>query len=454
MTAGILIVLLSAIVATFIGRFFTRLPSLVLSLVAAAACYEVLVLGSRPFNWLVAASWPAAMALSLALSAGLTLVFRQLASRTRLHYLVYLHNMSVAVDGSLVVLALGIVLNFTLGRLQYTASTVVILLLVCVALGFLFIRNINKVNEQYLELNPEQVLAVVLSVAIVLLLFSFDIPSSSMLSPILLAEFALLGNGLAKGNSSLSSESFLKAAVGMLVVPVCSVLLVYFASAIASPQVFDGATREFLIMSVALSVVFALLLGVLSFRLLYSRRESRRELSEREDLLSESKRAVSSLEIRTMQVENEYLRNHLQLKQREVVNVAVGIGEQKEFIEKIYNMVLAARAEVDQEQKNKDLKDICTELRLRMNFSDKIDGFYADVEKVHKDFVVRLQEKYPLLTKQERRLAMLLRLEFSSKYIATLMNISPKSVEISRHRLRSKLGLDRSQSLTGFIKTI
>ena len=67
---------------------------------------------------------------------------------------------------------------------------------------------------------------------------------------------------------------------------------------------------------------------------------------------------------------------------------------------------------------------------------------------------MRLKEAFPNLTESERKLANLLRQGFSSKYIATLMNITPKSVEISRYRLRTKLGLRRSDNLVQFIKSI
>ena len=67
---------------------------------------------------------------------------------------------------------------------------------------------------------------------------------------------------------------------------------------------------------------------------------------------------------------------------------------------------------------------------------------------------MRLKEAFPNLTESERKLAILLRQGFSSKYIATLMNITPKSVEISRYRLRTKLGLRRSDNLVQFIKSI
>ena len=89
-----------------------------------------------------------------------------------------------------------------------------------------------------------------------------------------------------------------------------------------------------------------------------------------------------------------------------------------------------------------------------MYFTREMNDFYARTEVLHRDFNMRLKESFPHLTESERRLANLLRQGFSSKYIASLMNITPKSVEIGRYRLRIKLGLDRSVNLVQYIKSI
>ena len=73
---------------------------------------------------------------------------------------------------------------------------------------------------------------------------------------------------------------------------------------------------------------------------------------------------------------------------------------------------------------------------------------------MHKDFMGRLTQLYPLLSANEVKLAVLLRLGIPSKEIATLLNISPKSVEINRYRLRKKLGLGKGANLTQFINNI
>ncbi|MFA6402282.1 MAG: triple tyrosine motif-containing protein [Salinivirgaceae bacterium] len=62
-----------------------------------------------------------------------------------------------------------------------------------------------------------------------------------------------------------------------------------------------------------------------------------------------------------------------------------------------------------------------------------------------------LKEQYPKLTNNDIRLCSYLRMNFSSKEIAHLLNISTRSVEISRYRLRIKLSLNHDTSLSDFL---
>ena len=52
---------------------------------------------------------------------------------------------------------------------------------------------------------------------------------------------------------------------------------------------------------------------------------------------------------------------------------------------------------------------------------------------------------------KDQKLCAYLRLNLNSKEIAPLMGISVRSVEVSRYRLRRKLGLDSEENLTGFL---
>src|SRR5699024_9333036 len=66
----------------------------------------------------------------------------------------------------------------------------------------------------------------------------------------------------------------------------------------------------------------------------------------------------------------------------------------------------------------------------------------------------RLLEKHPDLTGREQKLCAYLRTDMSSKEISSLMNISVRSVENNRYKLREKLKLDRKENLKDFIMNI
>ncbi len=69
-------------------------------------------------------------------------------------------------------------------------------------------------------------------------------------------------------------------------------------------------------------------------------------------------------------------------------------------------------------------------------------------------FFKRLVDEYPHLTTNDLRLCSYLRMNFSTKEIARLLNISARAVEIGRYRLRKKLNLDHNVNLSEFLMNI
>ncbi|MCL1933758.1 MAG: LuxR C-terminal-related transcriptional regulator, partial [Candidatus Azobacteroides sp.] len=77
--------------------------------------------------------------------------------------------------------------------------------------------------------------------------------------------------------------------------------------------------------------------------------------------------------------------------------------------------------------------------------------FETKFNKTYDNYLIRLNSKYKSLTPSDLKLAAYIRMNFSSKEIASLLNISTKSVEMARYRLRKKLELDHDQNLTEFL---
>ena len=70
------------------------------------------------------------------------------------------------------------------------------------------------------------------------------------------------------------------------------------------------------------------------------------------------------------------------------------------------------------------------------------------------DFLKKIKAAHPSLTSNDLRLCAYLRLNLSSNEGAPVLNISVRSVEIKRYRLRKKMELSHEQGLVEYILAV
>lgn len=80
--------------------------------------------------------------------------------------------------------------------------------------------------------------------------------------------------------------------------------------------------------------------------------------------------------------------------------------------------------------------------------------FLATFEQVHPVFLQQLRHRATRLSPAEQKLSCLLRMNLSSKEIATLLNISDEGVKKGRYRLRKKLNLDSDVNLQEYLLSL
>lgn len=80
--------------------------------------------------------------------------------------------------------------------------------------------------------------------------------------------------------------------------------------------------------------------------------------------------------------------------------------------------------------------------------------FEIHFNETHHQFIQRLHEKHAGLTKSHLQMCLFIRLNIQTKEIANILNISVRGVEKSRYRLRKKLGLSSSESITDYLLTL
>ena len=98
-----------------------------------------------------------------------------------------------------------------------------------------------------------------------------------------------------------------------------------------------------------------------------------------------------------------------------------------------------------------DLQAILNNLR-NMEHDHSWKEFEVRFTQVQKDFYDRLNTAYPDLTPNEKKLCAFLRLNMTTKDIASITHQSPHSINIARGRLRKKLDIVNSdENLVNFL---
>ena len=77
--------------------------------------------------------------------------------------------------------------------------------------------------------------------------------------------------------------------------------------------------------------------------------------------------------------------------------------------------------------------------------------FESYFNSAHQNFMDRLRQQYVDITTGDLRICCLLRMNMSTKEIASLMNVSVRAIELRRYRLRKRLGLEGDTNLVDFL---
>jgi len=151
-----------------------------------------------------------------------------------------------------------------------------------------------------------------------------------------------------------------------------------------------------------------------------------------------------------IRLRNEKLEGEIQLKHTELASTTLNLIQKGEMIVKVKEELVRMKKVSDVDEESEDYKKV-----LKMLGDDKMkkdwEQFAVHFDKVHSDFLVSIKTAYPNLTPSELKLCAYLRLSLSSKEIAQILNITIKSVELARHRLRKKLGIDPEINLFNFL---
>jgi tetratricopeptide (TPR) repeat protein len=164
--------------------------------------------------------------------------------------------------------------------------------------------------------------------------------------------------------------------------------------------------------------------------------------------------ARQKIKARDGMLARQKLQADLDFKNKEITINMMNFIRKNEIIIDISNHLLEIEKEAEQEKTKDSLLRIAGDLQKSIDV--EIWGeFELRFKQVHGDFYERLTQRFPDLSPSELKLCAFLRLNLTTKDISKLTGQQITSLEIARHRLRTKLGISNPQTnLISFIAQV
>ncbi|MBF4491772.1 LuxR family transcriptional regulator [Flavobacterium sp. MR2016-29] len=175
--------------------------------------------------------------------------------------------------------------------------------------------------------------------------------------------------------------------------------------------------------------------------------KQKEKLIEENNLLLEIKELENEQQL--MKLRNEQLSQDVDTKNRELAVSTMSLNSKNELLAFIKEDLKKTT-----QNDSSNIKSVISTINKNITEEDSWNVFKEAFDNADKDFLKRIKQLHPLLTPNDLRLCAYLRLNLSSKEIAPLFNISVRSVEIKRYRLRKKMDLQHEIGLVEYILAV
>ncbi len=146
----------------------------------------------------------------------------------------------------------------------------------------------------------------------------------------------------------------------------------------------------------------------------------------------------------TERLEKERIRFEKEVQDREMATKSMHLLEKDNLVSNVLQELNQALADLSEKDREK-FRDVISELKSNQN-TKRWDEFEWSFEKVHPHFFAALEQDFPNLSPNERKLCAFLSLNMSTKDIGILTGQTTHAITIARARLRKKLGLTHSET--------
>jgi DNA-binding response OmpR family regulator/DNA-binding CsgD family transcriptional regulator len=167
-----------------------------------------------------------------------------------------------------------------------------------------------------------------------------------------------------------------------------------------------------------------------------------RKLIEQQEIINQQEKELNTKE-------RKLLEQDLDHHEKQLTMQTVNMVQNNEFLQSVLSDLKSILPFTTSEGKS-----VINSLEFRIN--DKSNDhiwkeFEFCFEKVYHGFYKNLNEKFSDLSSREQRLCAFLKMNMSTKEIASITFQTPNSIDVAKHRLRKKIGIETDEDFSGFL---
>ncbi|GAB1415875.1 transcriptional regulator [Paludibacter sp.] len=164
---------------------------------------------------------------------------------------------------------------------------------------------------------------------------------------------------------------------------------------------------------------------------------------------TEKKREIKELK-------NQQLQYELRHKAQELASSTMNLIRKNEMLMDMLEGITMIRGEIKSLPNSNSTLSRLSKIEKAIKDNIEIENnwkrFEENFDMVYENYLKRLSESFTELNMNDKKLCAYLKMGLASKDIAPLMNVSIRSVETNRFRLRKKMNLSREENLSDFLQ--
>jgi len=205
-------------------------------------------------------------------------------------------------------------------------------------------------------------------------------------------------------------------------------------------QISEEKTKSTRLLNLLLIITVIVFIGIAI--IVYLRRKG----------IQKTRKLVLKTDQELQKARQKQLDNEISFKNKQITDFALHISEKNDLLTSIKNKLKLLV--VSNKKELLKINELVHFLNNNLEQNKEKVAIYSLADNTKDAFYHKLSDLYQNLTNKEKRVAAFVRLDLSSKQIATQLNISISSIDNYRHNLRKKMNVPKEITLSNFIKRI